>query len=301
MSFQFSFSGHETFPLRFNWLKKTVDAVSENAHIFGSDEAIAKLGVGKNMVRSMRYWGLATGILKPQIDRKRRSPLRVSTFGAYMLGEDGVDPYCEDSATHWLLHWLLCRSPRSTTLWHFVFGHWHQHALDLQNLQPALKKWLDERKGSMPSEATLRRDLQCLLNTYVTKRSKMKHLENMVACPLHSLGLVYENKGMVYLRESRNNSLPPEIFAYAVLDYWDRNFSETNTLSVQDVLKRRASPGKIFLLSEGQAFDIVSRIKDLDNPPFYYETTADLHQFYRSPEATPKAMLDHYYSRVLLS
>ena len=55
------FSGHETFPLRYAWLKQVFDAVngragdSFNRRVFVDDDAISKFGVGKNMVGSMRY------------------------------------------------------------------------------------------------------------------------------------------------------------------------------------------------------------------------------------------------------
>ena len=52
----FSFSGHETFPFRYTWLKKGVDAVSDDPSVFSSDRATITLGVGKNMVRSIRHW-----------------------------------------------------------------------------------------------------------------------------------------------------------------------------------------------------------------------------------------------------
>lgn len=299
MATTFSFSGHETFPLRFNWLKKAADAVSRRPTIFSSDDAIAEFGVGKNMVRSIRHWGLATGVLEPDPEVEDRTALRVSAFGVYLLGEDGADPYCEDSATLWLLHWLLCRSPERATLWHFVFGHWREGALELRNLQPVLERWLAERGGTMPSASTLHRDLQCLQNTYIAPRSKGIHLEDVAGCPLASLGLLYENGGVIYLREGRQRGLPPEIFAYAVLDYWDQTFPETETLSVQEVLSRRASPGQVFLLSEEQAFELVSRIEAFDEIPFRYDNTAGLQQFYRTPGVTPQAMLDRYYVRVL--
>ena len=59
----FSFSGHETFVFRYTWLKKAIDAVRVDPRVFGQDNAIVTLGVGKNMVRSIRHWGLATGVL----------------------------------------------------------------------------------------------------------------------------------------------------------------------------------------------------------------------------------------------
>ena len=47
------FSGHETFPLRQLWLYKAYRAAEENdfdGGVFTDDSAIAKFGVGKNMV-----------------------------------------------------------------------------------------------------------------------------------------------------------------------------------------------------------------------------------------------------------
>ena len=59
-----SFSGHETFSFRYSWLKKAVDATDADPHAFEAADAIVKLGVGKNMVSSIRHWGLVTGMLE---------------------------------------------------------------------------------------------------------------------------------------------------------------------------------------------------------------------------------------------
>ena len=60
---QHSFSGHETFPFRYPWLKKGYDAALEDGTPSLRDDAITTLGVGKNMVRSIRHWCLAAGVL----------------------------------------------------------------------------------------------------------------------------------------------------------------------------------------------------------------------------------------------
>jgi Protein of unknown function (DUF4007) len=41
---QHSFSGHETFPFRYPWLKKGFDAVREDGDVFLRDDAITTLG-----------------------------------------------------------------------------------------------------------------------------------------------------------------------------------------------------------------------------------------------------------------
>ena len=59
-----SFSGHETFPFRYTWLKKGVDAVMDDPAVFTSDRSTITLGVGKNMVRSIRHWCNAAGLIQ---------------------------------------------------------------------------------------------------------------------------------------------------------------------------------------------------------------------------------------------
>src|SRR5947209_1089192 len=95
-----SFARHETFHPRFGWLRKAVSAASgEPGNVFNDPEATVKLGVGKNMVHAIRYWGMAFKLLEHQENPARpRLPFVVPTpFGLQLLGEDGWDPYLEDS------------------------------------------------------------------------------------------------------------------------------------------------------------------------------------------------------------
>ena len=70
-------SGHETFPLRYGWLKKAFDAVrategdGDNRSVFTGEDAIARFGVGKNMVGSMRHWATASGVIEDVPDEHR--------------------------------------------------------------------------------------------------------------------------------------------------------------------------------------------------------------------------------------
>ena len=52
------FSGHESFPCRYGWLPKLYEAISADPTLFSDDEnAIVTLGIGRNMVKSIRFWG----------------------------------------------------------------------------------------------------------------------------------------------------------------------------------------------------------------------------------------------------
>ena len=121
---QHSFSGHETFPFRYPWLKKGVDGVRADPEVFLRDDAITTLGVGKNMVRSIRHWCLAAGVLAE--NRSGGPALRTTALGSLLFADDGLDPYLEDPATLRLLHWqIACNRTRATT-WFWTFSHFHE-------------------------------------------------------------------------------------------------------------------------------------------------------------------------------
>src|SRR5688572_10567858 len=59
----YRFSGHETFPLRYSWLPKAFAALCSRPKLFADEDlAMVELGVGKNMVRAIRFWVRAAGV-----------------------------------------------------------------------------------------------------------------------------------------------------------------------------------------------------------------------------------------------
>ena len=93
-----TFSGHESFHCRSLWLKKGYDFLLTN-HRFSEASAVVDLGVGKNMVSSVNYWMNSFGLA--------RKSNQLSELAEFIFGENGVDPYLEDNASLWLLHYHL--------------------------------------------------------------------------------------------------------------------------------------------------------------------------------------------------
>lgn len=274
-----SFSGHETFPLRFLWLPKAVRAAAHDPGVFQSSDAIATFGVGKNMVRAIKHWGLATGVLQPV--EGSRSEVEPTKFGTETFGDGGADPYCERLETAWRLHWALCRDADRATLWHYVFGHWRGGGLDLPSLEHELSEWLAVREEPAPSASTLKRDFLCLAACYAPSRSASSDPEEAGACPLSSLGLAHRSAGTLYLRGGRRAGLTAAVFADAIVEFWDRTAPGRETLSIDEVLTQVGSPGYVFRISEDQAFELVETIGALDGAPFRFDATAGVDQLYR--------------------
>jgi len=89
---KFRFSGHDTFPCRYAWLPKAVQNLKRNNNLFADeDDAMVQLGVGKNMVRAIRFWADAADVAVP--NESPATGLRPSEFGEAILGPRGHDEY----------------------------------------------------------------------------------------------------------------------------------------------------------------------------------------------------------------
>ena len=127
------FSGHESFPIRFTWLTKAVRHCEpeKDRDLFSRPDAMVTLGVGKNMVRSMRSWGISTRMLEKE-EQSRAARLRPTTLGALLFGTNGLDPFMEDPATIWILHWSLA-SNRHIATWFWTFNELRKRSLNEAN------------------------------------------------------------------------------------------------------------------------------------------------------------------------
>ena len=116
------FGGHEKFVFRYGWLKKGIDAINENPLVFADEEALTTLGVGKNMVRSIRHWCLAIGLATETKDASRARPLKLTKLAQKLIaGKNSWYPYFEDIGSLWLLHWQLTNNLVRGYVWNLSF------------------------------------------------------------------------------------------------------------------------------------------------------------------------------------
>ncbi len=185
------FARHETFHPRFGWLKKGFDKAFEYQSVFSEEDAPIILGVGKNMVKSIRYWCWAYKVLEKV--RENKSSLVPSFFGKNLLSDTGWDPYLEDLASLWLLHWHLLKLPCYGTAWYLVFNKLHQIEFTLDDLVDILAKSIQEQFSSVKiNESSLRKDANCLLRMYVPQTHSKHISEETLDCPFAELSLILQ-------------------------------------------------------------------------------------------------------------
>jgi hypothetical protein len=276
------FSGHETFPLRYGWLKKAYDAVadaektSNNKSVFLDDDVIARFGVGKNMVASMRHWASAVGIING-------SGTQTTALGNRLFAENGLDPYLENPSTLWLIHWHLSGRPEKTT-WFWAFNYFHGESFERDHLVTGLDKVAKDRSWNRVATATIRRDVECFVRTYAAKKPSNKTIyEDALESPLAELGLIKpigKRDGFRLVRGSKS-SLGVGVFLYALIDFWERFSPNTNTLSFEAVAHEPGSPGRVFLLNENDLFDYLVEINEYTHEAYSWSETAGLKQIIR--------------------
>src|SRR3990172_6129188 len=111
---------HDTFHIRDGWLLKGLNAIEEDPTALSRPDAQHGLGVGKNMVSSIRYWLQATGLAIPSEHRvDGRTQLKWTTLARFIVERD---PYLEDIATLWLLHLELSSARDVATFWYWAFN-----------------------------------------------------------------------------------------------------------------------------------------------------------------------------------
>src|SRR5438046_2950320 len=119
-----AFARHETFHPRYGWFRKGVKAAEQSPEVFSKESAPVELGVGKNMVRAIRFWGRAAKVLADAANpRQPRLPLSVPSQNGRALFDErtGLDPYLEQPGSLWLLHWWLLAPPCLVPVWWLAF------------------------------------------------------------------------------------------------------------------------------------------------------------------------------------
>jgi len=279
------FSGHETFPLRQLWLRKAYDAVSEGDEasprsVFSSDDAIVRFGVGKNMVTSIRFWATACRVVEESDEGYAPTELGALLFDP----EKGLDPYCERPASIWLMHWLLASTPSKTTTWWYLFNHVVQQVFDRESIVASLTGLMEEHKLRI-SLATLKRDVECCIRSYVPRLAGDSP-EEMSEPLLGELGLIQQNaKGSFEFRRGAKRSLPDGVFAYALLDYW-QNLEQTGSVMAFDrVAHDYGSPGRVFKLDESAVADRLMALEQLSHGQLQWIEQAGIRQVTRKGAA----------------
>jgi len=289
---QTAFGRHETFPLRYAWLTKGLDALRKQPDIFGDPErAMVELGVGRNMVNAIQYWLQVTGVAKFTDNRGM-----VTTLGTVLLGPKG-DRYLEDEATLWIIHWLIASNAELATGFFWFFNRFAMPRFREDEVRASLTDFVEQDLQAKRAQSTLKSDCSTLLRMYTLSAERSEdHLDS----PMAHLQLVESENGPGYrsLRITRP-FLPPLALHFALAQRFHDDPQQPAAVPVRVVLYGGddwPAVGAAFRLSEEGLMAALACV--MDRYPHHYELrdTAGVHQIYRGSKlSTPLEILSRHY------
>ena len=205
-----TFSGHDSFPCRNLWLKKGFDYVLSGKS-FSDEDSVVILGVGKNMVNAIRYWMKAFDLLDQ--DNKL-------TELAYFIFSDatGIDPYLEDDATLWILHYHLVKTGQAS-IYSLIFNYLRKERLEFSKTN--FIQFVQREFGDQ-NENTLNTDFNVFSRMYVRNPAKSKDREDNLSELLNELNLVnsFKSENIEYyvIENLEREEIPDEILLYSILE-----------------------------------------------------------------------------------
>lgn len=289
-----AFGRHETFPLRYSWLTKGFQGLRADAGLFESEDATVRLGVGKNMVNAIRYWLQAARLVERKDGRYEPTDL-----GRHVFDSDGYDPYLEDEATIWLIHWLIATNAHLATAWFWFFNRFHKPEFTVQELATALADFAKAKINGRTSPKTIKQDASILLRMYSrSKTSARTPLEDVLDSPLALLGLVQPDVSGKYFRSlPQRRDVPVGIVGFAVVDLC--NALNVPQIPIEHLMYGEggsAALGAVFRLTEDALLAKLELLVREQPGAFAIRETAGIHQFYLLDEIEPLEMLAYQYN-----
>jgi len=247
---RFAFSGHDSFQCRLMWLKKGYDFLIRQNNDFNDDAAGIILGVGNNMVRSIRFWMRAFGLT----DEKDR----LTSFAHLIFGnetDEGLDPFLEDEATLWILHYRLVATGYASS-YHLIFNEFRKNKIEFtRNDYLNFIKFKLEERSVVISENSINEDFVVFIKMYLNHDAQ-RDKEDSFSGILTELGLLdfyvkqredakKESENVFFIAAAERDEIPEVAILYSILE--NDHYQDSVNLNQLEVDEN--SPGSVFALT----------------------------------------------------
>ncbi len=282
---KYSFSGHESFPCKSLWLKKGYDFVIEG-NDFNNPEAVIGLGVGKNMVASIRFWLKAFGVTEND---------NITWLGDYLFNDtNGKDKYLEDIATLWLLHFNLVFSETATLYNLFFCGVQRErtHFEREQVLTYVKLKMVEAGKITQFNANTVKKDIGVLLQNYCLPRKSQSNEDfSSLLIDLDLIRQSSEGKGY-YINVDGKRGVTREIFLYGLSKLKEQE--RDNTIAFDTI---QENVGLVFCMQDFETIEMLKQLANEYSQYFAYSDVAGIKQVQFTKDLDPRHVLDNYYGK----
>ena len=253
---------HGTFYIRNGWPTKIVDAILENDKIFSPNnelEAVDTIGVGRVMIKAMRYWASVLGITLEE-----KTPLGISNRLTDIGNAINVyDPYFNDRGSLWLLHRNLATDMDNATAWAWAFNKFGSNRFNKNEFCTALYAYI-QHEGSEYNKKAVEKEFDCFKNTYVSDKDfdidKIIEEDTLpFFAPLNLI--IYSGKGEFEKRKCHAKDIPAKILLYCVILDNKEHLSVNSQIDIEHLLNDEMQVGKYMNLSYAVLLELLQQLE----------------------------------------
>jgi len=274
--------GHEKFVLREGWLNKGITQVHENPLVFLGKEGPDVFGIGSNMVKSLRYWMKAFGLITEK-----------SVAGTYLTSCAETirkyDVYFEDVFTLWVLHSNIVHNKDEATAWHLFFERCDVEDMSKEQIVQILIRELNKyTNNTVFSEKSLRNDVDVILSMY-GKVKEMLDPEDKNISPFAQLDLIKNIDGAYSKTQPDRRKVTEWNVLYELAKYLENE----DFISIDEISEGADSISSIYQIG---SVTINSFLDKLDTMGYIrVDRTAGLDMIYKVSSITQDVVMREYY------
>ena len=283
------FSQHQSFYLRDRWLSKAIKNIQTNNSFFYEKDAFEKVGLGKNMVQSLKHWIIATKLFEEIKDETNKAH-KITSLGEFVRENDIAIKYINTAC---LLHYSLATNLNVSTAWYWFFNIYNETVFTREELLNELRNWVQKHEKRVISENSLKRDIDCLIKLYTTGGSNSDP-EEVFLSPLYKIHLLEERNGTIYKREPNFNNDNLMIVGYTLLKYKEKY--QASSISLDDMVHKEELLGKVYNLKRSTIVSLISEWTEHPAYPAIFTRTNNLDML-RLPEISPYEFINYEYNR----
>lgn len=260
------FAGHDTFHLRDGWLKKGL-SIAQKLGDEGllSSRAADILGVGANMVKSIRHWLEAVQLTQGTLELDEGKVTVITELASMILEHD---PYFQSEATWWALHVNIVNKPNSAFAWNWFFNDFQASRFEKAYCVESLKRSLEYNPSQRcPAQKTLDKDVTAILASYAQQIPRVTLTpEDTKDCPFLRLGLLtFSRESGFYIPQYGMKSIPSVMLGYSIVASETSESDLTKSyisLSVGEAASRRSGPGRALLMRDEELYDFAIKAEE---------------------------------------
>ncbi|MFG6115728.1 DUF4007 family protein [Halobacillus sp. MO56] len=285
-----AFGQHQSFYLRDRWINKVFKNLPQDDRFFYRKNAFEKVGLGKNMVKSLRFWAIATNLVEERIREDRKKGHFITDFAQFI---NKNDPYIQLTDTLSLLHYHIVSRSEPATTWYWFFNLYNETLMNKEKITEDLTTWVNVENDLNVSENSLKRDVDCMIKLY-TAGQDTQDPEEVNQSPLHTLELVELNNNKIRKNFKVGEDIGYAALMYVLLDHAQK--AGTDTLMVDELMVNDGLWGKVFNMSRASVIDSLNKLAEHPKYPITFTRTNNLDTI-RLPEISALEFLKFEYER----